>query len=148
MRHFCQRALFLLFVATVACNDSTGPTLPVTFELVNINGRGLPTYLSPTPGLSTTVLSAYLHLDNAGTASWFERRREFGGAEITIAHTVAYMVRGNRIDIGPTECPSDANCITFSGSISNDALSLVVGRMDLEGSIVYNYRLATPIPAI
>jgi hypothetical protein len=147
MRHFCQRALVLLLGATVACNDSTGPTLPATFALVDINGRGLPTYLSPTPGLSTTVLSAYLILDNAGRASWLERRREFGGAEITIASTLAYMIRGNRIDIGPTECPPDANCISFSGSISNEALSLVVGRMTLEGSIVYNYRVTAGIPA-
>ena len=147
MRLSCQKALFVVFVATIACNDSTGPTLPVTFELVNINGRGLPTYLSPTPGLSSTVLSAYLHLDNAGKASWFERRREFGGAETTIASTLDYRIRGTRIDIG-SPCPPNANCVSFSGSISKDALSLVVGRMDSEGSIVYNYRLATPIPAI
>jgi hypothetical protein len=148
MRHFCQRVLFLLLIATVGCNDSTGPTLPATFELADINGRDLPTYLSPTPGLSPTVLSAYLLLDNAGRASWLERRRAFDGTETTIALTFAYIIRGNQIDLGPTEpCPPNANCISFSGSISKDALSLVVVQLSINGPIVYNYRVTAGIPA-
>ena len=148
MRHFCQRALFLLLVATVACNDSTGPKLPATFALVDINGRALPTYPSPTPDPSSTVLSAYLLLDNAGTAWWSERRRALDGTETTIAHTFAYAIRGNRIDIGPSEpCGPDANCISFTGSISRDALSLVVGRNSIDGDVVYNYQVTAGIPA-
>ena len=148
MRHFCQKALFLILAASVGCNDSTGPTLPATFELVDINGRDLPTYPSPTPDPSSTVLSAYLHLDNAGTAWWSERRRALDGTESTTALTFAYVITGNRIDIGPTEpCPPNANCISYSGSISKDALSLVVVRISISGSIVYNYRVTVGIPA-
>jgi len=148
MRHLCQRVLFLLLVATAACNDSTGPKLPATFALVDINGRALPTYPSPTPDPSSTVLSAYLLLDNAGTAWWSERRRAQDGTETAIALTLAYAISGNRIDMGPPEpCGPDANCISFSGSISKNALSLVVVQVSINGPIVYNYRVTMGIPA-
>jgi hypothetical protein len=148
MHHSCQRALFLLLVAAVACNDSTGPKLPATFALVDINGRALPTYPSPTPDPSSTVVSAYLNLDNAGRALWLERRRAQDGTETAISLTFAYAIRGNRIDIGPTEpCPPNANCISYSGSISKDTLSLVFGRNSIDGPVVYNYRVTAGIPA-
>ena len=139
--------LGLLF-AMVGCNDSTGPALPATFELVDINGRALPTYPSPTPDPSSTVLSAYLLLDNDRTVWWSERRRALDGTETTIALSLDYMIRGNRIDIGPTDCPPNANCIAFSGSISRDTLSLVIVQVSINGPIVYNYRITAGIPAI
>jgi hypothetical protein len=136
-----QQAFALLLVAAIGCNDSIGPKLPATFDLVNINGRGLPTFLSPTPGLTPTILFASLTLDNNGKAFWLEARREFDGTQTTINYTFDYRITFNQIEIGSfSPCPDNANCVgTYKGTISNEALSLNVQATDA-GAIIYNYR--------
>ena len=145
MRLSCQKAFLLLLISTIGCHDSTGPlTLPAQFELENISGRQLPTYFSTTPGLTPTILSASLTLDNAGKAVMTEHRREFDGTEATITNTFDYRIKDNHIEIGSFEpCPINAMCIgTLKGTISGETLSLIVVQISINASIIYNYRIA------
>ena len=136
-----QQAFALLLVAAIGCNDSIGPKLPATFDLENINGRGLPTFYSPTPGLTPTILFASLTLDNNGKAFWLEARRESDGTQTIINSTFDYKITFNQIEIGSfSPCAANANCMgTYKGTISNETLSLNVQATDA-GAIVYNYR--------
>ena len=136
-----QQAFALLLVAAIGCSDSISPKLPATFDLENINGRGLPTFYSPTPGLTPTILFASLTLDNNGKAFWLETRREFDGTQTSIRNTFDYRITLNQIAIGSfSPCAANANCMgTYKGTISNETLSLNVQATDA-GAIVYNYR--------
>ena len=136
-----QQAFALLLVAAIGCNDSIGPKLPATFDLENINGRGLPTFYSPTPGLTPTILFASLTLDNNGKAFWLEARRESDGTQTTINYTFDYKITFNQIEIGSfSPCAANANCMgTYKGTISNETLSLNVQATNA-GAIIYNYR--------
>ena len=136
-----QQAFALLLVAAIGCNDSISPKLPATFDLENINGRGLPTFYSPTPGLTPTILFASLTLDNNGKAFWLEARRESDGTQTTINYTFDYRITLNQIEIGSfSPCADNANCVgTYKGTISNETLSLNVQTTDA-GAIIYNYR--------
>ena len=136
-----QQAFALLLVAAIGCNDSIGPKLPATFDLVNINGRGLPTFFSSTPGQTPTILFASLTLDNNGKAFWLEGRRESDGTQTIINNTFDYKITFNQIEIGSfSPCAANANCMgTYKGTISNETLSLNVQATDA-GAIVYNYR--------
>lgn len=145
MRLSCQKAFLLLLVSTLGCHDSTAPlTLPAQFELENINGRPVPTYFSSTPGPTPTILSASLTLDNAGKAVMSEHRREFDGTEATITNTFDYRITGNQIEVGYFgPCPINANCFgTYKGTISGMTLSLTIVQVSIDGSIIYNYRMA------
>ncbi len=148
MRVSCQKAFLLLLFAAIGCSETTGPKLPATFELVNINGRPIPTYFSVTPGPTSIVLSAYLLLDTEGKALWTERRRDSAGAETAFTHTFEYRIRDGQIEVGSFEpCPPNANCIgTYKGEVSKDALSLVIVAVSTDGSITYNYRITVGIP--
>lgn len=145
MRLSCQKAFILVLVSAIGCDDGTGPlALPAQFELVNINGRQLPTYFSATPGNTPTILSASVALDNAGQAVITEHRREFDGVERTITNTSDYTIRDNQIEINSfAPCPINASCIgTVDGMISGEALSLIVVQISINGAIIYNYRIA------
>jgi hypothetical protein len=142
----CKKALPLFFFAAIACHDSTGPVrLTAEFELANINGRPVPTYLSPTPGLTPTILSATLALDNSGKVVMTEHRQEWSGAETTTTNTLDYRINANQIEIGCFEPPPPGVgtfvCIAnYTGTISGNSLSLIVAPYP-NGSIVYNYRI-------
>ena len=136
-----QQAFVLLLVGAIGCSDSVGPKLSATFNLVDINGRAIPTFLAPTPGLTPTILFASVTLDKEGKALWLEERREFDGTQTSIRNTFDYRITLNRIEIGSNmPCPSNANCVgTYTGEISNETLSLNVQSTDA-GPIVYNFR--------
>jgi hypothetical protein len=144
MRLPCQRAFLLLVVSAIACNDATGPvSLPAQFELVNINGRALPTPLAFTPGLTPTILSASLRLDDSGRVVMTENRTLFDGTPSTSTLTLDYKINGNDIEVGclrgaPITCVSTH----FTGTISRTTLSLTMVAVSIDGSITYNYRLA------
>ena len=144
MRLFCQKFSPLLLVLTIACHDSTAPlTIPAQFELENINGRQLPTSYS-TQGL--TILSATLTLDNGRAALLVERLQASGGIEFTFTSILSYSIDSDQIKItGLFEpCDPSANCATTTrtGTISDQTLSLIVAAFSIDGSIVYNYRIA------
>jgi len=84
MRLSRQKAVLFLLAATIGCSDTTAPIkVPAQFDLVNINGRPVPTYFSPTPGLTPNILSASLSFYEAGQAVMTEHRQEFDGTETT-----------------------------------------------------------------
>ena len=145
MRLSRQKAFLLLLVAAMGCSETTSPKLPATFELVNINGRPLPTYFSATPGPTSTVLSAYLLLQTDGKAFWQESRRDDAGVVTTILHDFDYTISDGRIEVG-----SFGPCVdctgTYKGEVSKDALSLVVAAFGGGGSVIYTYRTVVGIP--
>jgi hypothetical protein len=146
MRLSCQKAFLLLLVATIGCSDTTAPLkVPAEFDLVNINGRPVPTFFSPTPGLTPTILSASLTLYEAGQAVMTEHRREFDGTETTSTANLVYRIKGNQLVLScflppVIDAPIDLLCVSYTGTISADSLSLIV--VPGPGSVIYNYRPA------
>lgn len=146
MRLSCQKAFLLLVVATIGCRDTTAPPkIPVQFDLANINGRPVPTYFSPTPGLTPTILGASLTLYDAGLAVMTEHRQEFDGTETTRTANLIYRIKGNQIVMSCFQPPAigapiDFLCVAYTGTISADSLSLIV--VPGAGSVIYNYRPA------
>jgi hypothetical protein len=139
-----QQVLLLLFVATVGCRDGMAPSVPTQFVLHDISGHQLPTSFSAPPGL--TILSASLTLKDGGKAELVAQVQDPGGNATTLTNTVDYFVFNGRIAIkGFVEpCPIDALCpeTTYNGTVSDQTLSLVVAAFSIDGSIVYNYRIA------
>jgi hypothetical protein len=109
--------------------------------LNDINGRQLPTYLAPTPGLTPTIVSGTLVLDKAGHAEMTEHRIEWNGADITTTRHYSYTITDQHIELDlvdqcfiPEGCP-------LQGTISADGLTLQMGQFDSQ-FILYNYRIA------
>ncbi len=144
MRLPCQKALLLLAVSTLACHDSSGPPVVIgRFVLNDINGRDLPTYLAPTPGLTPTIVWGTLTLDESGNAVMTKHRMEWNGVETTNTVTYIYKINGTDIEfeLSPP-CPINANCAAPPrGTITSSGISLEIGRYDSQ-VIVYNYRIA------
>ena len=143
MRLSCQKAFVLALALTLGCHDSTAPlVLSAQFELENINGRQLPTYFFATPGLTATILSAGLTLDDGGKAVMTEHRQEFDGTETTYTNTFDYRIKDTKIEIGRFEpCPPNANCVGIrSGTIAGSTLTLLMQTTNL-GPIIYTYRI-------
>jgi hypothetical protein len=133
-----------IVVATVGCRDGTAPSVPTQFLLHDISGHQLPTSVSAPPGL--TILSASLTLEDGGKAELVEQVQDPGGNATTLTNTVGYFVFNGQIAIkGFIEpCPIDALCpeTTYNGTVSDQTLSLLVAAFSIDGSIVYNYRIA------
>jgi hypothetical protein len=148
MRLSCQKAFIFVLVATIGCGDTTAPIkVPAQFDLVNINGRQLPTYLAATPGLTATILWASLTLDRAGKAEMTEHRRVEGPGiltEATYTNTFDYRIHGDKIEIGSFEpCPINAICApNMIGTISNSGLSLIINPTSIDFRVTYGYRIA------
>jgi hypothetical protein len=138
--------LILLAVSLAACTDSTAPErLTARFVLNDINGRVLPTYQAPTPGLTPTILSGTLTLDNSGQAIIVEQRRLFDGTDITLTTNYTYEIKGSSIVFSMLEpCPPNANCIAPPIGTYNrltGRVDLEIGRFGTE-PIVYHYQPA------
>jgi hypothetical protein len=146
MRLSRQKAFLLLLAATIGCSDTTAPIkVPTQFDLVNINGRPIPTYFSPTPGLTPNILWASLSFYEAGQAVMTEHRQEVDGAETTRTANLVYRIRGKQLVLScfqppVIDSPIDLLCVSYTGTISADSLSLI--RVPGPGSVIYNYRPA------
>ena len=149
MRLVCRKSFPLLLLATLACVDTTAPVrIPASFGLANINGRALPAPSHPSLNAGPTVLAAYVILDASGKARMFERQREIDGTISEATNIFDYEITGDQIEIGSfSPCGETANCVgTYKGTISNDALSLTIQVISIDGAIVYNYRRVTATP--
>jgi hypothetical protein len=148
MRLSCQKAFLLLLAATIGCSDATAPIkVPAQFDLVNINGRPIPTYFSPTPGLTPNILGASLSFYEAGQAVMTEHRQEFDGTETTRTANLVYRIRGNQVVLSCFQPPSisapiDLLCVSYTGTISAQSLSLIIVPGATDGIVIYNYRPA------
>ena len=149
MRLSRQKAFLFLLAATMGFHDTTAPIkVPAQFDLVNINGRPIPTYVSPTPGNPPTILWASLSFYEAGQAVMTEHRQEVDGTETTRTANLVYRIRGNQLVMScfqppAIDTPVDLYCVSYTGTISAESLSLIV--VPGPGSVIYNYR---PAPAL
>ena len=137
--------LLAAIASSLACHDSAGPppTPPVSFMLENINGRSLPTYLSPIPE-APTVVSARMLLEASGQATFIEHHIAMVRGDATDTTNYTYKITGNEIQFEPVApCPPDALCIAPPrGTINSSRMALdMSGGM---GAVVYNFRFIAP----
>jgi hypothetical protein len=133
-----QIALVLLTVFSVACGDSSGPpSVPPDFVLDNINGRALPTFVSPIPE-GPTIVSASLHFDGAGKVLMTEHRRDINRGDYTVTNILDYRITGSEIEIGCFRpYPANLLCVAdYTGSITGATLSLTIVPSE---PLIYNY---------
>ena len=140
MRFSCQKALFLFgFVAVAACHDTSAPLQPVDYMLINIDGRPVPTTMTPVPE-SPTVLSGSIFLDGGRHATVSEQRRDISGNEYSWIVRYRYTISGNVVhfDYDPTCGGPAADCAILPiGTIDGPHL-----LMDYSGGqklLVYDY---------
>jgi len=140
MRLSCKTMLFGAIASLVACNDlAAPPTPPAGYVLDNVNGRELPTFVSPIPE-GPTILSAQLQLNASGKASLTEYRREMDGTASNFTTNYTYLITENQIqfDYDPP-CPPNALCAAPpKGTISGARMTL-----EMYGSnsgVVYDFR--------
>ena len=142
-----SRNVFLLSLSLgfiISCRDSSGPAaITARFELNDIDGRALPTPPAFTPGLTPTILSSTITLDDAGFAAITEHRTEWDGRDVTSTSTYKYKITGSHIEFDfPTPCPPNALCARLPrGTLFMGRLSLEMGYVNTD-PILYNYRLA------
>ena len=141
------RTIFLVSLSLafiISCGDSSGPAVVTgRFELNDIDGRALPTPPAFTPGLTPTILSSTITLDEAGNAAVTEHRIEWDGRDITSTTNYTYKITGSQIafDFSPP-CPPNALCARPpKGTLFLGRLSLEMGYVNSD-PILYNYRLA------
>ena len=139
--HLSYRKTALLIAFTsFACRDATGPgTLSAQFELTDINGRALPTYPAPTPGLTPTILSGSVVLDKNGEAVIIEHQTQWNGADFTSTIHFTYKITANQIEFQLPPAPIDP-ITPPRGTISAAGLTLEMGRFG-SGVILYDYRV-------
>ena len=145
--HLPSRSIFLLSLSlafVISCRDSSGPAIvSAQFELNDIDGRALPTPPAFTPGLTPTILSSTITLDQAGNAAVTVHRTEWDGRDVTSTNHYTYKITGSRIefDYSPP-CPPNALCSgPPKGTLFLGRLSLEMGYVNSD-PIFYNYRLA------
>jgi hypothetical protein len=142
-----SRKVFLLSLSlafVISCRDSSGPAIvSARFELNDIDGRALPTPPAFTPGLTPTILSSTITLDQARNADVTVHRTEWDGRDVTSTSHYTYKITGSRIefDYSPP-CPPNALCVSPpKGTLFLGRLSLEMGYVNSD-PILYNYRLA------
>jgi hypothetical protein len=135
----------LVLASTVACHDSTGPsTITAQFDLTDIDGRPVPTYPAPTPGLTPTIISEVVTLNTDGTAVIVEHLTEWDGTDATFETQYLYGISNGKITFRfKVSCPPGADCLSApEGTIFGSRLSLVMGALD-NVPIIYNFSLKT-----
>jgi hypothetical protein len=141
MRLVCQKAFLLAVVVALACHDpATAPPPPPFsgFTLDNINGRPLPTFVSPIPE-GPTILSGTLFLDGSGKVVMTEQQRDINQGDFTTTNTLDYKITGDKIEIGCFRpYPATKVCTASVGTISGRTLSLTI---DPTQPLVYTYKL-------
>ena len=144
MRLSCKTVLVGAIASIVACNDiAAPPTPPAGYVLDNVNGRALPTFVSPIPE-GPTILSATLQLNASGAASLTEFRREMDGTLLDATTNYTYLIAGNQIqfDYEPP-CPPNALCAAPpQGTISGARMTLAMYGSN--SGVVYEFRSLVP----
>src|SRR3979411_599849 len=96
----CKGVFLVLLVSTMACRGVSEPaTIAADFVLDNVNGRPLPTFVSPIPE-PPSIISATLHFDTSGSVLMTELQRDIIQGEVTTTHTLDYVISGNSVEIG------------------------------------------------
>ena len=136
----CKGVSLVVLVSTLACRSVSEPgRITADFVLDNINGRPLPTFVSPIPE-TPSILSATLHFDGSGRVVMTERLRDMIRGEVTETNTLDYRFSGNMMEIGCFRpVPANLLCLSYAGTISGDRLSLAFVPTQ---SVIYNYKIA------
>ncbi|HET9634907.1 MAG TPA: hypothetical protein VFP26_03170 [Gemmatimonadaceae bacterium] len=127
-------------VVAIGCRDTSTPLLATNYLLITVDGRSLPTFISPVPE-GPTVLSGTFLLDGGSHATASEQRRDMSGNEYTFNATYRYTITGNVIQFdfdphcgGPAiDCASPPR-----GTISGD--DLLIDYSGGNNSPIYDYR--------
>lgn len=137
MRFNRQKSFVLGLVITLACRNASGPpSVMADFVLDNINGRPLPTFVSPIPE-GPTIISASLHLDISGKALMTEHRRDVNNGDLTVTNTSDYRITGSEIQIGCfSRTLANLQCASYRGIITGNTLSLTIAPNE---PLIYNY---------
>ena len=140
-----RKLFFLALALVIACRESTGPAVVLArFELIDIDGRALPTPPAVTPGETATILASTVTLDELGNATIVEHRTQWDGSDATLTSHYTYNITGDQIEFDYLQpCPPNALCAAPpKGRFFLDRLSLEMGRINTD-PILYNYHLAT-----
>jgi hypothetical protein len=110
------------------------------FLLDNVDGRSVPTYVTPIPE-SPTIISSTLHFDFDGRATLTEHLVQMG-SDITQTRTYTYTIKGGQIDFALSPpCPIDADCVGAPKGIMVGSHLLLDMSATGTGDIVYGYSL-------
>ena len=132
-------------IALTACSDSLDPrAVPGAYSLHDINGRPLPTYEAPTPGLTRTINSAGLSIDFGDAAELIQDVTQFDGTHVTITTNYTYRITDQDLifELSPS-CPPNANCLAApKGRITSTGdIDLDIGSAEFP--IVYHFQRIT-----
>jgi hypothetical protein len=131
MRLSCQKAMMLAALVTIACRESTSPSLAGSFFLASVNGQQLPATVYSNPIETKVVISAMLTFMANGNVVLVERQRftsPTNATETTATSALKYQLSGNTVTIGPIVCANDLNCVSsFKGELTGSTLSLNLG---------------------
>ena len=139
MQLFRKTAVAIAAVAAIGCRDTSAPLQPMQYGLIAVDGRPLPTFISPIPE-GPTVLSGTFVLDGGSHASANELRRDMSGNEYTFEARYRYTVSGNVIqfDFDPP-CEAPLLCKSRpTGTISGD--DLLIDYSGGNNTPIYDYR--------
>ena len=136
MQLFCRKCLVLVFAIPLACRErtTTPPVYSPPYLLHTVGDQPLPAVLYATPGDTTTVISGYISLSDAGTAEISERIRAvrpgFPPTTTDSKGTYRYVIIGDSVAFSYlTPCPPNALCVAPPvGKISGLKLTLSFGN--------------------
>jgi hypothetical protein len=137
-------SISLIAIALAACTDNIAPKdFAGAYNLNDINGRPLPTYEAPTPGLTRTIRGAGMSLDFGGTAQLVQAVTEFDGTPNTVTTNYTYRIKGNDLIFAFSPvCPCDYISPPPTGRVTSTGdLDLDMGGGDI--SIVYHFKRIT-----
>ena len=145
MRIFRPSFACVAVLVIAACHDTSAPLPRADYVLTAIDGRSLPTFISPVPE-GPTVLSGTFLLDGGSHATANEQRRDFSGNEYTFTASYRYTISGNVIqfDFDP-HCGGPAiDCIRPpTGTISGN--HLLIDYSGGYNSPIYDYQFSPEI---
>ena len=143
MRHLRQSVMLLAALATIACRESTTPSVASQYSLNSVDGQRLPfVLLSPIPEQDVTLVSSALFLFSDGHGSFSDRLRDHTTVETDHTTTFKYQLIGSTLLIN--SCSDDPGC-AFQGVVSGLTLSLNRGkRLQDNTPLLYNYQRWLP----
>lgn len=130
-------------IALTACSDSLTPdAFAGAYSLNDINGRALPTYELPTPGLTRTIRAAGLTIDFRNVAELTQEVTQFDGTQVTLTSHFTYRVKGQDLIFAfSPPCVGDCMSPPTGRLTSTDNLELNLGSV--ETPIIYHFHRIT-----
>ena len=132
-------------IALTACTDSLDPsTVPGAYNLNDINGRPLPTYELPTPGLTRTIRSAGLTINFSNAVELTQEVTQFDGTQSTITTHYTYHIKDHDLILAfSPPCTAPVDCMSPpTGRVTPTGdIDLNLGGVD--APIIYHFQRIT-----